>query len=314
MSDLPLITKYRPESFGEVIGHEAIRASLIRVLGAAQSRPHAYLFTGPSGIGKTTMARIIGKILEADILEVDAASNSGVEAMRGLVEFSQHMALSGAGTRLMIIDEAHALSRPAWQAILKLLEEPPPHLYLALCTTELIKVPETIQTRCFHCPLRPLTAPEIEDLLAVIADLEGWRVAPDVFQLAVQAGTGQPRKALTILQAIHDAPNRDEARRVIALVEASDPLIELFQHLLKGMRSWKQIRPLLLRIESETFEEAAIQAGRYLAAALVQTEDEKRAAAIWQMIEALVFPSETWDKKIAFIAALGRILWGGGHV
>ena len=311
MSDASLINKYRPRDWAEVIGHESPVKALRRAL-ASGARPHAFLFTGPSGVGKTTCARILGSELEADLLEIDAASHNGVDAMRELVEFSQHTSFVGVeGRRLMIIDEAHALSRAAWQAILKLLEEPPNHCYLALCTTELIKVPETIRTRCFHVVLNPLARQEMEDLLTVIIDCEDMKVHPDVFALVVTSATGQPRKALSILQAVHDVSDREEAKRVISLVEASDPMIDLLQHLLSGKRSWKIVREGLQRIEAESFEEASILAGRYIASALLQTEEEGRARNMWAVLEALVFPAETYDKKIAFIAAIGRIMWGG---
>jgi DNA polymerase-3 subunit gamma/tau len=307
----PLITKYRPENWDEFVGNEEAIHALKRVLATASARPHAYLFTGPSGIGKTTAARIVAKHFQADVQEIDAASNSGVDAMRSLVEFSQYMGMGGTGERLLIIDEAHALSKPAWQAILKLLEEPPVHLYLALCTTELVKVPETIQTRCYHTVLRPIKAPEMEDLLEAICGAEGWVVNKDVFALAIQAATGQPRKALSILQSIHDAPSRDEAKRIISLQEASDPMIELLQHLISGKRSWTIVSGCLRKIEADSFEEASIIAGRYIAGALLNCDDEKRASRIWQLLEALFFPAETWDKRTAFTAAIGRMIWGG---
>ncbi len=203
------------------------------------------------------------------------------------------------------------LSRPAFNAILKLLEDPPVHLFLALCTTERGKILETIITRCYETALKPLIAPEIEELLTVVCDLEGWEVHSDVMALAVQGATGQPRKALTIIQQIHDAPSRDEAKRIITLIEASDPMIELLQFLLGGGKAWARIRPLLARIEADSFEGADIAAGRYISGALMQASDEKRARQIWQMLDALIFPSSTYDKKVAFIAAIGRMIWGG---
>lgn len=307
---LPLIVKYRPDNFGQVLGHEVAIGALQRVLKSA-SRPHAFLFSGPSGLGKTTLARIIGNQLEADVNEVDAASNSGVDAMRQLVEMSQYMSMTGAGCRLLLIDECHRLSRPAFDAILKLLEEPPEHLFLALCTTELVKVPPTIIGRCYHVQLNPLKPVEIEDLLTVVCELEDWQVRPDIFQMVVQACEGSPRNALSLMQKVHDLPTRDEAKRVLALIEAGDPLIDLLQHLIAGKESWKVMRAILERIEPDAWEDAATIAGRYIMGALIRAEDEKSAARIWQLLDALVFPSNTYDRKAAFVAAIGRMIWGG---
>lgn len=311
MSDLPIITKYRPAAWEEVLGHEVAVGSLKRTLASA-SRPHAYLFSGPTGTGKTTLARIIGSVLEADINEIDAASNSGVDAMRQVVELSQYMSMTGAGRRLLLIDECHRLSRPAFDAILKLLEEPPEHLYLALCTTELQRVPPTIVGRCYHVILNPLKPAEIEELLSVVCDLEGWQVNKDICQLVVQSADGSPRNALSIMQKVHDLRSRDEAKRVLAIIEAGDPLIELLQHLIVGKSSWIRIRSIMERIEEDVWEGAGIIAGRYIMGALLRAEDEKAARRIWQLLDALVFPAETYDKKAAFVAAIGRMMWGGG--
>ncbi len=212
----------------------------------------------------------------------------------------------------MIVHNCHALSKPAWQALLKLLEEPPDHLYIALCTTELQKIPETIVTRCYHVVLRPLKPVEIEDLLIAISELEGWEVSGDVIQAIVQASTGQPRKAISLLQSCHDAPSKTEVSRIISLMDASEPVIELVQHLLAGKRSWTIVRALLAKIEPDAFEDAAISTGRYICAALLAQDNDKRAAAMWSLLEALLFPAETLDRKVGFITAVGRIMWGGG--
>ena len=210
----------------------------------------------------------------------------------------------------LIVHNCHSLSKAAWTAILKLLEEPPSHLYIALCTTELHKVPETIVTRCYHVALRPLRTTEVEDLLIAIADLEGWQVQGDVMQAVISAATGQPRKALSILQAVHDAPSRDEVRRIITLMDASDPLIALCQHLLSGKKSWKIIREHLEKLEVDDFEEASVGAGRYIMAAMTRAESEGTAQLAWRLLDALLFPTTTYDKKAAFFAAVGRMLWG----
>lgn len=305
-----LINKYRPGSWEELLGNFEVFGALERATKSG-ARPHGYLLMGPSGIGKTTTARILAKHFDADVDEIDAATNSGVEAMRALVEQSGHMSLKGDGTRMLIIDECHALTKNAWQAILKLLEEPPPYLYIALCTTEASKVPETVKTRCYEVVLRPVARRDMEDLLEYVCKEEGWEPNNDVLRLVVQAATGQPRKGLSLLQVVHDAEDVAEARRIIALNEDSDSMIELLRYLTSGKRAWEQVQPLLQRMRDEDFgEEVIIGAGRYLQTVLLDTKDSKKAEAVWLLMEALLFPAATYDRRVAFTTAIGRMLWG----
>src|SRR5262245_52904479 len=112
------------------MGHQGAVAALQRVL-ASDTCPHSFLLTGASGVGKTTLARIIADALGAEVLEIDAASNTGVDATKSLIELGQHRSLHGKARKMFILDEAHALSKSSWQALLKTIEEPPGHLYFA---------------------------------------------------------------------------------------------------------------------------------------------------------------------------------------
>ncbi len=306
MSDT-LITRYRPRDFDEIIGHYEIVASLRRAL-ASPSHPHAYLLTGGSGLGKTTLARIIGNHIGAEILEIDAASNSGVDDMRELVELGSYIPISGAKVRMVIIDECHVASKTAFQALLKILEEPPSHLYFALCTTELQKVPETIVQRCYHAQLKPVKPPDLEDLLIAVTSNEGWQCTPEVRKLIIQAAQGSPRKALAGLQAVHDTPLA-EAQRVIGLLEAGE-LVELCRLLLHGGATWAAVRKAVARVEDDEWDKAATLVAGYMSAVMLRSEDEKTARRAWTVLDALTFPAQSWDRKATFITAIGRILWG----
>lgn len=308
----PLITKFRPISFDDelLIGHREIIAALRRVI-ASPTRPHAYLFTGPSGIGKTTLARIVASEIGAEVLEFDAASNSSVEAARQLVELGQYRSLGGSDSKMFLIDEFHGLSRQAMDALLKTIEEPPEHLYFALCTTEAHRVRETIVTRCYHVPLKPLRDAEVEELVSLVCVVEDWKPDGDVVQMVVQAATGQPRKALSMLQSVHDAPSREEARRVIALLDTSEPVTDLLRDIVGGKRSWSLLRGHLEKLGDEDFDSLVAEASGYIATVIVREGDEARARSLWQLLDALTFPSATYNKRAAFVAAVGRMLWGG---
>ena len=306
-ASMPLITKYRPDAFEEIIGHDSLMAALKRTL-ESPSCPHAFLLTGPSGLGKTTIARIIGKALDTDLLEIDAATNSGVDAMRSLNDAVQYRSMGKSGNRMVIIDECHALSKPAWQAILKLLEEPPDHVYFALCTTELAKVPEATMTRAYHVPLRPLSVAEMDLLLTTIADCEGWIVSPDVMTAVIQAATGQPRKGITMLQSVWDAESAEEVRRIINLLDAGEPTLALAQALVQG-KPWAIVRPLLAAIEDADLENAVVGIGRYILAAMAKADDEAKARRFWSLLDALTFPMHSFDRKAVLFAAIGRVLW-----
>jgi DNA polymerase III gamma/tau subunit len=185
---------------------------------------------------------------------------------------------------------------------------PPAHLYIALCTTELSKVPETIVTRCYHVMLRGLPPQDLSDLLATVAELEGWQVAADVIEAVVQAATGSPRKALSLLQSVHDAPNRAEVKRIIQLMDAGDPLHDLCQ-LIIGGKGWALIKPALERLDDSEFEHAGTMLGRYLLGGMMKARDEAGAKRCWMLVDALLFPAESYDRKTAFYAAVGRMLW-----
>jgi DNA polymerase III delta prime subunit len=219
-----LLTKYRPASFDEVIGHDAVIRSLMSVLAAGSSR--AFLFSGPSGVGKTTIARICASMLGARdslaLVEIDAATYTGINNVRAITDTLRFKPFAPSNVKVLIIDECHALSTPAWQAMLKALEEPPPWAYWFLCTTNGTAVPETANTRCAVYTLRQVPAREIAGLLAQIAAKEKMTVPDDIIGICAREAHGSVRKAIANLVACAEIGDPNEARALLRSSRAVD--------------------------------------------------------------------------------------------
>jgi DNA polymerase-3 subunit gamma/tau len=306
MENSTIITKYRPLQLSEVIGNDAgIRGLEAEIKGP--SCPKCFIFSGPAGIGKTTLARIVGTMIQAEVREVCVATSSGVDDMRNLVEQAQFAPLMSDKV-LYIMDEAHAVGvRRGWDPLLKLMEDPPDHLFMVLCTTEANKIPDAIKSRCFHLALKPCKTSEIEMLLELVCQMEEWEVNGAVFQAIVQAATGQPRKGLSILQTGHLCQTVEELSSVIAGVENDgSPAIALMQLLFSGNRNWDKIRDLLGQIEDDEAAWAICQ--RWLLTCMLRSPESKAKMA-HTILDALTFPRSGFDRKVQFAVCITSLLW-----
>jgi len=216
--------KFRPQIFDEVVGQKSIVRTLQNAI-QTDRVGHAYLFSGPRGVGKTTTARILAKGLNCkkgrstepcgecpscteiaaaqsmDVLEIDGASNNGVDDIRELRDSARY-APSRDRYKIFIIDEVHMLSTPAFNALLKVLEEPPPHVVFIMATTERHKLPATILSRCQIFTFRTISAPEIQAHLRQIADREGAKIDDRGLSYIVKASEGSMRDAQSLLDQI----------------------------------------------------------------------------------------------------------------
>lgn len=214
-----LYRKYRPQAFKEVIGQDHI----VKVLESAISNKkphHAYLFTGTRGVGKTSIARIFAKALGVeveDIYEIDAASYTGVDNIRELTEGAMTLPFRSP-YKVFILDEVHMLSKAAFNAFLKGLEEPPAHVIYILATTELAKLPDTIVSRCEVHTFRTPTTDTLTQVIASTAKNEGVTLAEESLKVIALAGGGSFRDSLGVLQkVINAAPSKK-----ISLKEVED--------------------------------------------------------------------------------------------
>ncbi|MDD2657597.1 MAG: DNA polymerase III subunit gamma/tau [Candidatus Pacebacteria bacterium] len=203
MAHQSLYRMYRPATFADVVGQEQVTKPLSD---AAKSKTigHAYLFAGTRGLGKTSVARIFASAIgctENDLYEIDAASNNSVEDIRALTEGVYTLPFASP-YKVYILDEVHMLSKGAWNAFLKTLEEPPAHAVFILATTELQKVPETVQSRCQVFEFKKPTRAVLAKMTAAVAKKEGYTLAPDAAELVAMLGDGSYRDALSVLQKV----------------------------------------------------------------------------------------------------------------
>jgi DNA polymerase-3 subunit gamma/tau len=257
-----LALKYRPQTFDHLIGQEVVAETIINSI-TANKVPNAYLFTGIRGIGKTTTARIVAKALNCsngienlceenycehcdaisnsrhiDVLEMDAASKTGVDDVRDLIEFSRYGPTT-AKFKIFIIDEVHMLSKQAFNALLKTLEEPPPYLKFIFATTEIKKIPITVVSRCQRFDLSRIKSSELLEFIKKIKDKEKGNISDDALKLIVKISEGSVRDALSLLdRAMLSLDNDIEldlvaAQKIFGYFDKSQ-LIDLFELILKG--------------------------------------------------------------------------------
>ena len=256
-----LALKYRPQTFRDLIGQEVVAETIINSI-KANKVPNAYLFTGIRGVGKTTIARIVAKLLNCqngieneckkkcdncdaitnsshiDVLEMDAASKTGVDDVRDLIEFSRYGPTSSK-YKIFIIDEVHMLSKQAFNALLKTLEEPPEYLKFIFATTEIKKIPITVVSRCQRFDLSRIKSSELFTFIKNIKDQEKGNVSDDALKLIVKISEGSVRDALSLLDRglltleKDKELNLEEAQKIYGYFDKSQ-LIRLFELILEG--------------------------------------------------------------------------------
>jgi len=257
-----LALKYRPQTFNDLIGQDVVVDTISNSI-KANKVPNAYLFTGIRGIGKTTTARIVAKSLNCsngidklctndpcenciaisnsnhiDVLEMDAASKTGVDDVRDLIEFSRYGPTT-AKYKIFIIDEVHMLSKQAFNALLKTLEEPPEYLKFIFATTEIKKIPITVVSRCQRFDLSRIKSLELFDFIKKIKDKENGNASDDALKLIVKISEGSVRDALSLLDRALLTLDKDKeldlasAQKIFGYFDKSQ-LISLFHLIFEG--------------------------------------------------------------------------------
>ena len=274
-----LYRKYRSKSLKDVVGQEHVTKTLEQAL-KQQQISHAYLFTGPRGVGKTSVARILAHEInnlpytddkaDIDIIEIDAASNRRIDEIRELRD-KVYIAPTSAKYKVYIIDEVHMLTREAFNALLKTLEEPPEHVVFILATTDAHKLPETIVSRTQRFHFKPAESSDLIALLQKIAKAEKISITPEAITLLAEHSDGSFRDALSLLDQARSHAKAVEVKTITELLGL--PPAEALQNLLAALNKGDAIK--LVRLLSELYNQGfqattiAKQLGQLLRADIV---------------------------------------------
>ena len=275
MQNKILALKYRPKNFNELIGQKITVQTIINEIKINQL-PNAYLLTGIRGTGKTTLARLIAKALNCnkdflkekncncshceeitnskhlDVLEIDAASNTGIDHVRSLIESSQYNPTS-AKYKIIILDEVHMLSKQAFNGLLKTLEEPPPHLKFIFATTEVKKIPVTIISRCQRFDLQRVPLSELLKHLENVLKIEGKKMSAEALKLIAKASEGSVRDSLSLLDRaiisqtfVEKEINENFIRKMLGIADRSK-ILDLLNYIFHGeqKKSTELIREMI---------------------------------------------------------------------
>jgi len=271
---MSLYHKYRPETLGKVRGNKKIIPVLEKMLQDKTTAPHSFLFHGPTGCGKTTIGRIVAQELgcsKEDFIELDSADFRGIDTVREIRKQSQYAPLNGS-IRVWMLDEIHKSTNDAQNALLKILEDPPAHVYFILCTTDPQKLLPTIKGRCSQFQVELLSEIDMLRLLKTVVRGEEETLEEEIYQQITQDSLGHPRNALQILeQVLSSEPEKRLQIAQQAALEQSQS-IELCRALIGGS-GWNKVASILQGVKDQDPEGIRRQVMGYAQAVLLKSDN-----------------------------------------
>lgn len=292
---MSLYNKYRPQTLANVKGNVELVATLAAMIENIDTCPHAFLLHGPTGCGKTTIARIITTALDchgSDMREVDSADFRGIDTVREIRKNSQFMAMEGSN-RVWIIDECHKMTNDAQNALLKILEDSPPHVFFILCTTDPQKLIAAVKGRCSQFQVNPLTEDLMYALLRKIVRAEGDELSKDIYDQIIETSQGLPRNAIVILEQVLSSPEDKRLEIAKRMVDAQAQTIELCRALMNNKTSWNTIKPILEGLKTQEPESIRRAVLGYAQAVLLKADNDRAAVIIeefWDPTYDIGFP------------------------
>jgi len=270
---------YRPSDFSEIVGNQVTLESLESMI-SSNDRAHAIMFFGPAGCGKTTLARIVAKKFECndyDLKEINISDNRGIDTARDIINTAFLKPMAGK-SKVYLLDEVHKATPEFQNAILKILEEPPAHVFFILCTTDPEKVIATVRSRCMQFAVNPLGLKKIKRLVSDIANKEKIILSDDALNMIGEESSGSPRSALLMYDKIKGLPEEKQKEVIEEIKKSQSSVFDLCKALLDG-KEWKQIAIILQGIEEEPEKVRRAVLG-YMGKVLLNAKPNIRAAAI----------------------------------
>tara|TARA_R110000744_G_scaffold29871_6_gene71009 strand:+ start:11007 stop:11945 length:939 start_codon:yes stop_codon:yes gene_type:complete len=308
MTDTDFATRFRPRTFDDVVGQDAAVASLRDVIESGKKR--SFVMIGPSGTGKTTLARILASEVGADpknIDEVNAASNTGVDAMRAVMETLRYKPMGGK-SKVIIIDECHMLSKAAWNSLLKDVEEPPAFAYWCFLTTEPEKIPQTIRTRCVTVNLKSVAEDELYTLLESVREEMKGEVSDAILDVVAESAGGSPRQALTSLAAVWSCEETEDAISILESATRSSDVIELSRLMSKGNTNWRSYAKILDNLKETNPESIRLQVLAYFAKVALGAKSFDAAIPALAVLDAFSKPYGHVTGMAPILLSLGQLL------
>ena len=239
--------KYRPFKLSDIVGQDSVVKTLEQMF-KNDTPPSAFLLHGTPGCGKTTAARIIARMFgcePSNVLEINAANNTGVDDMRALIKFMEYPAMGANPTKVIILDEAHKITKAGADALLKPLEEPPDYVKIILCTTELNNITPTIKRRCKLFRFSEVGFLPLVELITSIAKKEKIKHDSMVLRFIAQAANGCPADAISFLEQTRYCNGKDEVAEILSTSVSEKDVVDLCRFLAGNNLSWKEAIKLL---------------------------------------------------------------------
>lgn len=300
---MELYKKYRPKDFDDVIGQDHIVASLSRMVDQKRI-PHAMLFCGPPGCGKTTFGRILKRKLKCsdwDFVEQNCSNKTGIDSIREIEQKMSMRPMKGK-VRIWLFDECHTWSSSAQDALLKTLEDTPKHVYFILCTTDPQKLKKTIRSRCTEFPVKPLDAKALEKIIRNVCESEKTKISDEVIEKIVQNADGSARNALVLLNKTHTLKTEEEQLDAVNKASVETAAITIARTLFNFNTNWGEMSKVLRETELEDPESIRWMILGYARSILTKaTSPNKMTDKAFQIIQ--VFRDNWYDSKSAGLVA-----------